>query len=435
MNKKRIISLCLASVLVMTLLCPPQANAASSSEIRKQINALQQEKAAIKKKITEVKQQYKENENEIANIIAKKNTIDQEIQLLYADIENTNQQISAYSVLIADKQDELDDANTRYTTMNAENKTRIRAMEEEGSVSYWEVIFKASSFTDLLDRLNMVAEIAQADKQHLKELGEAAQAVAVAQDALEEEKISLEVVKQELDETQTELDEKRKEADELILELLAKAEDLEALEADFEAQEAAFLEEIAAMEQEYSAAKQAEWEAYMATYVPPTTAPVVSSGTTTSSAATNNSTTTSSSTNTGSSGSTYSGGWVVPCSYTSMTSPFGMRTSPTTGASTYHQGVDLDTGTGWPVYATRAGIAYTSYGSAAGNYVTIDHRDGFKSIYMHLSGFSISSGTMVSAGQQIGLTGSTGVSTGDHLHFGISYNGAYVNPCQYVALW
>ena len=434
MNKRSIFTLGMATVLVLTLLCPPQANAASSGEIRKQINALQQEKAAIKKKIAEVKEQYKENENEIANIIAKKNTIDQEIQLLYAEIDNTNQQISAYSVLIADKQDELDEANTRYDTMNEENKVRIRAMEEEGSVSYWEVIFKASSFTDLLDRLNMVSEIAQADKKHLKELGEAAQAVVVAQDALEEEKIGLEVVKQELDETQTELDAKRKEADELILELLAKAEDLEALEADFEAQEAAFLEEIAAMEQEYTAAKQAEWEAYMATYVPPTTAPVVSSGTTTSSTATNSSNN-SGSTNSGSSGGSYSGGWVVPCSYTSITSPFGTRTSPTTGASIYHQGVDLDTGTGWPVYASRAGIAYTSYGSAAGNYVTIDHRDGFKSIYMHLSGFSISSGSMVSAGQQIGLTGSTGVSTGDHLHFGISYNGAYVNPCQYVGLY
>lgn len=433
MNKRRILSLGIASVLVMTLLCPPQANATSSSEIRRQINILQQEKAEIKKKITEVKQQYKENENEIADIIAKKNAIDQEIQLLYAELDNTNQQISAYSTLIADKQDELDEANTRYTTMNEENKVRIRAMEEEGSVSYWEVIFKASSFTDLLDRLNMVSEIAQADKKHLKELGEAAQAVAVAQDALEEEKISLEAVKQELDETQTQLDEKREEADELILELLAKAEDLEALEADFEAQEAAFLEEIAAMEQEYTAAKQAEWEAYMATYVPPTTAPVVSSGTTTSSTGTNVSNSSGSTTGS-SSTSTYTGGWVVPCSYTSITSPFGTRTSPTTGASTYHQGVDLDTGTGWPVYATRAGIAYTSYGSAAGNYVTIDHRDGFKSIYMHLSGFSISSGAMVSAGQQIGLTGSTGVSTGDHLHFGITRNGAYVNPCSYVNL-
>ena len=164
-----------------------------------------------------------------------------------------------------------------------------------------------------------------------------------------------------------------------------------------------------------------------ATYVPPTTAPVAG-GTTSNSTGTNSGTTSSGNSGTG------GGSWLRPCSYTSITSPFGNRVSPTTGASTYHQGVDLDTGTGWPVYATRAGIAYTSYGSAAGNYVTIDHRDGYKSIYMHLSGFSISNGSMVSAGQQIGLTGSSGVSTGDHLHFGISYQGRYVNPCQYVPL-
>ena len=302
-------------------------------------------------------------------------------------------------------------------------------MEEEGEVSYWEVIFKANSFTDLLDRLNMVEEIASADRRHLQELSDAAENVELAQAALETEKEDLEVTKLELDATELELDAKREEADALIQELLEKADDLEALEAEFEAQEQAFLEEIAAKEIEYDAAKQAEWEAYMATYVPPTTAPAATStnnGTTTSSGSTTTTTTT---TTTASSAT-----WLVPCSYTSITSPFGYRTAPTTGASTYHQGVDLDTGTGWPVYATRAGIAYTAYGSAAGNYVTIDHQDGFKSVYMHLSGFSISNGTIVSAGQQIGLTGSTGVSTGDHLHFGISLNGVYVNPCLYVNL-
>lgn len=215
----------------------------------------------------------------------------------------------------------------------------------------------------------------------------------------------------------------------LIQELLSKAEDLEALEAECLAQEAAFSEEIAAKELEYSAAKQAEWEAYMATYVPPTTAPTTptaSTGTTSSGATSSN----------GTSSGTTTGGitWLVPCSYTSITSPFGTRVSPTTGASTNHQGVDLDTGTGWPVYATRAGIATTAYSSSAGNYVVVDHQDGYKSIYMHLSGFSVSNGTIVSAGQQIGLTGATGIATGDHLHFGISYNGVYVNPCLYVNL-
>lgn len=429
MKKRNVLALMMACLIIMQMINPTQANAASSSEIRNQINALKEEKEAIQEKIAEVQAQYEENEDEIADIIAQKNVIDQEIQLLYSQITNINEQISAYNVLIADKQDELDNAETRYATLNEENKNRIRTMEEEGDVSYWEVIFKANNFTDLLDRLNMVEEIAAADKKHLQELSDAANQVEEAQEVLETEKSDLEATKLELDATQAELDAKREEADALIQELLEKADDLEALEAEFEAQEAAFLEEIAAKEQEYDAAKQAEWEAYMATYVAPTTAPTTTS-TNNSTSTTSGGTTTTTTTTTATSSAT----WLVPCSYTSITSPFGYRTAPTTGASTYHQGVDLDTGTGWPVYATRAGIAYTAYGSAAGNYVTIDHQDGFKSIYMHLSGFSISNGTVVSAGQQIGLTGSTGVSTGDHLHFGISYNGVYVNPCLYVNL-
>lgn len=419
MRKRNLLALVIACVLVFQLITPTPAYAASSSEIRNQINALKEEKEEIQEKIAEVQEQYEENENEIANIIAQKDVIDQEIQLLYAQITNINEQIAAYNVLIADRQDELDTAESRYEALSEDNKTRVRTMEEDGEVSYWEVVFRANSFTDLLDRLDIVEEIAAADKRHLQELSDAADAVEVAQEELETEKAELEATKTELDATELELDEKRKEADALIQELLEKADDLEALEAEFEAQEQAFLEEIAAKEMEYDAAKQAEWEAYMATYVPPTTEPA--SGTTASGTTT-------------SSGTASGGTWLVPCSYTSITSPFGYRESPTTGASTYHQGVDLDTGTGWPVYATRAGIAYTAYSSSAGNYVTIDHQDGFKSIYMHLSGFSISNGTVVSAGQQIGLTGSTGVSTGDHLHFGISLNGVYVNPCLYVNL-
>ena len=431
MKRQKIAAFLAAIVILLPLINPTPVNAASSSEIRKQINALKEEKEAIQEQIAEVQAQYEENENEIANIIAKKNVIDQEIQLLYSQISNINEQISAFNILIADKQDELDNAESRYAELTEQNRIRIRTMEEEGAVSYWEVLFKANSFTDLLDRLNMVEEIAAADKRHLRELSDAADNVELAQSALEEEKADLEITKRELDASEMELDAKREEADALIQELLDKADDLEALEAEFEAQEAAFLEEIAAKEIEYSAAKQAEWEAYMATYVPPTTAATTpSTNNSTSTTTSTTTTTTTSTTTTASSGAT----WLVPCSYTSITSPFGYRTAPTTGASTYHQGVDLDTGTGWPVYATRAGIAYTAYGSAAGNYVTIDHQDGFKSIYMHLSGFSISNGTIVSAGQQIGLTGSTGVSTGDHLHFGISYNGVYVNPCLYVNL-
>ena len=440
-NRKRFVSIMagiMAAILLLSLvlsLLPARAHAASSSEIRKQINHLKEEKKEIQNKIKEVQSQYKENENEIANIIAKKNVIDQEIQLLTTQIVNMNEQLSAYNILIADKQDELDTAEDRFAGLSEENKLRVRTMEEEGELSYWEVLFKANSFSDLLDRLNMVDEIAASDKRRLQELSEAADLVEEAQVVLVSEKEEMEAARAELDATEQELDNKRAEADALIQELLSKADDLEALEADFEAQEEAFLKEIAQKEYEYDEAKQREWEAYMATYVPPTTAPPVSGGNSGSSGgATNNSGGTGNSSGGGSAGFVGGGGWVVPCSYTSITSPFGYRTAPTTGASTYHQGVDLDTGTGWSVVAARAGTAYTSYGSAAGNYVTIDHHDGFRSVYMHLSGFAVGNGTNVSAGQLIGYTGSSGVSTGDHLHFGISLNGVYVNPCSYVPL-
>lgn len=411
-----------------------QADAASSSEIRKQINQLKQEKEALQEKIEEAEAQYKENENEIADLISRKNVIDQQVQLLYEQIQNINDQLATYNLLIADKQEELDTATSYYRSMSEENRARIRTMEEEGTVSYWEVIFKANSFTDLLDRLSMIEEIATADNKHLKEMSDAAEAVEVAQSELTNEKAEVEATKTELDTAQAELDTKMQEALDLLQELLSKADSLEALQAEFQAQDEAFLEEIAAMEEEYSAAKQAEWEAYMATYVPPTTAAAGTVGTSNSDTASDSSSTNSSS----SSSSTSSGSsatWLIPCSYTSITSPFGYRTAPTTGASTYHQGVDLDSTTGMPVVATRAGIVTVAgYGSSAGNYVQINHQDGFSSIYMHLNNYCVSAGTIVSAGQQIGTVGATGVATGDHLHFGISYNGVYVNPCNYVNL-
>ena len=423
MNKrKRMVSVLagiMAAIMLLTLmlsLLPTPASAASSSEIRKQINALKEEKEAIKDKIEEVQGQYEENENEIVDLMERKSVIDQEVQLLNEQVDNINDQLKAFNLLIADKQDELDNAEERYQQLNDDNKLRIRTMEEEGELSYWEVLFKANNFSDLLDRLNMVEEIAASDNRRLQELADAANNVVEAQQELEVEKEDMEKTKEELDSTQAELDAKVQESMDLLQELLSKGDELTALQEEYEAMEAEFLEQIAQKEVEYSAAKQAEWEAYMATYVPPTTeGGSGGSG--------------------GTGGTSGGGGWVRPCSYTSITSPFGYRESPTTGASTYHQGVDLDTGTGDPVVAARAGVVIAaSYSSSAGYYVQIDHQDGFRSIYMHLSSIGASVGQIVSAGTYIGATGATGIATGDHLHFGISLNGVYVNPCNYVAL-
>jgi len=309
-NRKRMVSILagiMAAIMLLSLLLgmiPTRASASSSSEIRKQINQMKEEVKEIKEEIKEVQAQYEENEDEIANIIAKKNVIDQEIHLLSTELTNITGQISAFNILIADKQDELDTAEERYDILNEQNKTRIRTMEEEGEVSYWEVLFKANSFSDLLDRLNMVEEIASSDKRRLQELSEAAANVEQAQAELETEKADLELTRQEMDATQAEMDAKRAEADALIQELLEKADDLEALEEEFEKQEKDFLDQIAQKEVEYDEAKQREWEAYMATYVPPTTAPPQQSTNNSGSGSTGN---TGSSGNTGSTGNTNTG--------------------------------------------------------------------------------------------------------------------------------
>lgn len=429
-NRKKFVSVLaavMAAIMVLTLvlsLVPTKAYAASSSEIRKQINGLQEKRTEMKSQMKELQDQYKANEDEISDIVARKNLIDQEIGLLHAQVDNINEQITAYGVLIADKQDELDAAQENYDNLNEEYKTRIRTMEEEGTLSYWEVLFKANSFSDLLDRMSMIEEIAASDNRRLEALDEATKAVATAQEELATEKADLEQTKEELNSTQAELDAKREEADGVIAELVAKGQEIEGLQDELESEDQDLLKQIAQMEKEYNAAKHQEWLAYMATYTtvaPATTAP--SGGNSGGSG------------NNGSSTPSSGGSWLRPCSYTYMSSPFGFRTSPTAGASSYHQGVDLAAPANTPVYASRSGIVTTTtYSNSAGYYVTINHGDGFSSIYMHLNNYVVSAGQAVSAGQLIGYVGRTGIATGYHLHFGIAYNGAYVNPCAYVSL-
>ena len=432
-NRKRFVSILaglMAALMILTLilsLLPTRASAASSSEIRKQINELKEQKKEIQAQIEDLKDQYQENENEIADIVARKNIIDQEIGLLHAQITNITEQISAFSVLVADKQDELDNAQSRFEQMNEDCKVRIRAMEEEGSLTYWEVLFKATSFSNLLDRLNMVEEIASSDMRRLQELSDAADAVETSRQELALEKEELDASKAELDETQATLDGKRQEADELIQELLSHAEELAALQEEKEKEDEELMAQIAEMEQAYNRAKEEEWLAYIATATtaPPTTQPGGSGGTESG----------------GSSGggntSSGSSGWIRPCSYVKVTSPYGFREQPTAGASRFHQGIDLGAPAGTTIVATRAGtVTSAGYSNSLGWYVTINHGDGFSSMYGHMQGPAyVSSGSSVSQGQSIGGVGTTGISTGNHLHFAILYNGAYQNPASYVAFY
>ena len=417
MKKQRISILAglLAAVMILSLLLtllPASVSAASSSEIRNQLNDLKDQKKELAEQIAQVKGQYQANENEIEDMVNRKNSIDQQIALLHAQIDNINQQIAAYALLIADKQDELDEAQSRLDELNEKNKERIRAMEEDGNISYWSIIFKASSFSDLLDRLSMIEEIAASDQKRLKELSEAADLVASAQAELKSEKDELSETRQELDATQAELDDKRAEADALLTELVARGEEFQAMLDASEALQEELMEQIAQKEKDLKAAEYQEW---LATYVPPTTKPTGSD-------------------TTPSDGAPSSSGWISPLKSYKLTSPFGMRKHPILGYERMHNGVDMAAPAGTPIYAAKSGkVTAASFQSGgAGNYVSINHGDGFSSIYMHMTRYIVSVGDYVSAGQVIGYVGSTGLSNGNHLHFGISYNGTYVNPMKYI---
>lgn len=457
-NRKKIVSILagiMAAVMVLSLLLSliPRASAASSSEIKNQINDLQNQKSDIREQMQDLQSQYEETEDEIANLLSQKGIVDQEIFLLHTEIENINQQIQAYNLLIADKQEELETAETRLTELNEEHKDRIRTMEEEGELSYWSVVFNAKSLSDLLDRLNMIQEIAASDRRRLQELSDAAEVVANAQAALEEERAALEKTRKDLDNSYAELAGKRQKSEELIQTLMKKADEIEGLHEELEKEDEALLLEIAQKEKEYNDAKYQEYLEYMATYTtapPETTAPPATTQATESNSqteapqATEGASTPEQTEPPATTEATQppteetkpeAVTWLRPCSYVRISSPFGNRESPTEGASSYHQGVDLAAAEGTPIYATRSGtVTVATYSNSAGYYVSINHGDGFSSVYMHMTKYVVSSGQQVSAGQVIGYVGSTGISTGPHLHFGISYNGGYVNPAIYVSL-
>ena len=437
-NRKRLVSI-LAGILAASMLLallvsilPVSASAKSSAEIKEEINALKGDRSEIWAQLEQLQGEQDATWESISEMVEQKNNIDQQIGLLYTEIENINAQIRSYTELIAANQEELDAAEARLEALNEKNKERIQAMEEEGKISYWSVIFKAKSFTDLIDRLNMMEEINRADKRRMNELSEAAQAVNEARAALESEKTALEESRVALKEAQVVLDEKRAEADALLAELNADKRALDQIEADYEAEEAKLSAEIAAAEVEYTKAQKAEEEERKRREEEERKRKEEEEKKKQEEASKNPGNGNSDSGNTGS-GSASKEGWGRPCSWRKLTSPYGYRTHPTTGEWKFHNGVDLANSQGTPIYAVRSGkVTVATYGGTYGYYVTINHGDGYSSLYAHMTHYVVSKGDTVQKGQLIGYMGSTGRSTGPHLHFSIFYNGSSVNPMNYI---
>ena len=398
----------LLTVFGMTsgLLAP--VSAAQSQKILTELQKLREEQSGIQKKRTALSAEIAENKKQTQSVVEQKSDIDRQIELSNETIDNYNAQIQQYSLLIAEKQKELDEAELHETQLQEQYKARLRSMEETGTVSYWSILFKASSFSDLLDRVDMIHEIAKSDQLMMKKLSEATEAVQQSREELEQEQQQMQTARDELAAQEAQLEMQRAEADALLLQIAEECEKMTAEYQGYLAQEDALSKQVAKAEKDYYQALAKEEAARLAelnkqnNYVP---------------------------------ANKDSSGFLYPLPYrVAITDSYGYRTHPVTGKkTTWHNGVDLAAGAGTAIYATKSGTVTTALRSDIwGNYVVINHGDGFSSLYAHMQGLIVKAGDYVKQGQTIGYVGSTGLSTGPHLHFTIYYNGADVNPMSYI---
>lgn len=419
--KRRIRSM-IASVLVLSILSGfaflTVHGAKTADELQQEIEELERRSEEIEAEREALEQELEANRNQTLTIVERKAQVDREIELARREVENTNEQIHSYNLLIAEKQAELDKLKTEQTNLLTAYRKRMRAMQERGNISFFEVMIQAKSFADMLNCRVMIEEIARADQRMMDEIRDMALVVMAAKDALAAEKVSIELKKAELAEAEAVLAEKRAQSDALLIELYADKENLiEECEKIIEA-EASLSEQIAALEAERTEILYQEWLASQnqtnnqqnssANSDPSHTDPPPASDQ----------------------------GFAFPMAYcTMLTSAYGYRIHPITGNYAFHNGVDLAAGTGTEIYATKSGTVTTAEENYVyGNYVVINHLDGYSSLYGHMTHFTVSEGEYVEQGELIGYVGSTGWSNGPHLHFTLYYNGSSVNPMNYISI-
>lgn len=438
---------CFALLLACALAlgCLPHAQAASRSAIE----SLQSQQASLSVQKAELQKKLDGIRSSQGQALNKKNLVEQQLNVLNQQIQVSEDLLAQYAQQITEKEAELEAAKAKEARYQAEFEARVRAMEERGNVSYWSVLFQASDFSDLLDRIDMIGEIMDADDQVLDQLAEARQAVAQAKADLEASRQGQQETLAQQQSQQAQLQVQQAEVDRLIQEITAQsdvyARQIEQLEDSQDAvaqqiaqAEATYQKQLAAEKaaaeqaaQKAAAEKAAAEKAAAAAKAAAEKAAQQKQQTSSSSGGGSTSSGSQSSQTTASASGFL---WPIASSHR-VTSPFGWRTHPITGRQHLHGGIDIAAPNGTPILAAKAGVVVISlYGSSYGNYVVLSHPDGTRTLYAHMSQRSVSAGDTVSQGQTVGLVGSTGSSTGNHLHFETwtgSSSSSRVNPMQF----
>lgn len=421
-KRNRIIAAVIAGVLALLMIgstvfgALSMAMAASKTQLNNRLAEIKSEKAEVEKKLAEYE---KDKESYAAQI----GTLNNKISLTEQEIEATEQAIEALTDSIEETKENLKQAEKDLADKEDLFETRIRVMYENGDTSYLEVVLNSKNFGDMLDNMENVSQIMDFDKKVVAEYTEIRDSIQEMEASLEADRKQQQDYKESLEGEKAELEDDKAD----LSKLLAKAENDSAyaqkLSDQLTAEQEQISDEIAELSrQEAEAArKKAEQEAAAKR------------------AASNSSSSSNKSSSSSYSSSSYSGGsgsMVWPCpTYTYISSEFGGRVSPITGEwQSGHKGIDIASGKGNPVIAAASGTVVKSYlSSSYGNYVVISHGGGLMTAYAHMTRRMVSVGDTVAAGQQIGTVGSTGNSTGNHLHFEVYENGSVVNPRNYVS--
>lgn len=401
-HQKKIIAV-LALLLALLMILPTITMILSNSAgavTQKEIDALKEDAAALAQTKKNLNNQLAALEGEINSALSQKLVVEQEINVVIEQIATTEALIAKYDEQIAQEEVNLAEAQAREEQHYEEACQRVRIMEEQGTVTYWQILFGAADFNDLLDRAMMINETAEYDNAVMDALEQARIDVENAKATLESARAEQVDAKTALDAQKAELDAKKATINTLLKELQAKQDQYESSLDKLDSQMTALDDEIAA--------KQKELQRQIA-------AGQIQKADT---------------------GSGYL--WPLDGCYV-ITSFFGPRIHPVTGLPGNHLGTDVRAAYGTTIRAARGGTVITSaYNSSYGNYVVVDHYDGVTTLYAHMSSRSVSVGQAVSQGQELGKVGSTGSSTGNHLHFEIRVNNVRQDAINYypnLNLW
>ena len=396
-----------------------------------QINKLRAEKKEYERRKTEVQEKIDATGFELQSELGKKEVLDERILLTSLEIENINETIDQFYLLIREKEYEVHLAQGREETQLQKYRTRVRDMEENGIISYLEIIFDSTSFSDLLARLDFIVDIMRSDEKTYSNLQAARTETEAIKADLEETKDELDIEKEQLDEKKIELDEQLKEAHEMILKL---EDDIEAEQALYdllvdeeERVQNAINVAVAALRRQQALDRQRrERELQRQRELQGNTGNTANNNTTGENT-TGENTTGASPGNENNSGTGGTGQFMWP-----MNGPILSRFGPRSGRM--HSGLDIGGPHGASVVAAESGTVITvSHQQSYGNYVAISHGNGITTLYAHLTSSSVKRGDYVTRGQQIGLNGSTGNATAPHVHFEVSVNGTRVNPEPYLS--